>query len=160
MLKERFNIDAILTGGAGDRGIDWRGVWRASSLEIGCYGQCKRIEDPSKKLPDRHMRELIGSLAHLPLDKVGFKVSTSEMSPQCLKTFLTASRPLVHVTFAPRDGQDSLDHCAELAKHELTGIRFNYAFQKRYPHIHITKPMQSCRHGHVLGPPRVVFLHK
>ncbi|XP_068732703.1 uncharacterized protein [Montipora capricornis] len=91
----KFSLDVAACGGARDRGIDFRGIWRLKSCSVRVIGQCKRFR---KRLGPRFVRELEGSLTHEAKNTLGIIVSESGYTKDAYEVFIGSLYPIALAT--------------------------------------------------------------
>jgi hypothetical protein len=116
---KRFGFSLERTGRSGDRGVDFRGVWRLPDLTVPVVGQCKNEKKP---VSSRYIREFIGTLHDEKQNAVGVFVSNSHFSKECRLT-AAVEVPLLF---------------CQLENDKLVWIYLNVAAQKRIPNLTIT----------------------
>ncbi|KAJ2853355.1 hypothetical protein J3B02_003180, partial [Coemansia erecta] len=104
------------TGGASDRGIDFRGQWHLPNKPaFFVIGQCKHYE--RKKIGPSVIREWEGVMTRQEIDTLGIVAATSGFTRSGIDAALSSAFPMALATI---DCFDALDPASSSA----TGLRF------------------------------------
>lgn len=159
-----FGLALLHRGGAGDGGVDLRGLWDVPALarsspteeagrrKLQVVVQCKAFE---RRLSPAVVRELEGTilaLRHSPGEEaiksksdgiIGIIVSQSGFSGATIKRALSSNWPIVLLHLAPHPVEDPLDDISSFPTLDLVSSSSSPTLVHRLLSIVVNKPLQT-----------------
>ncbi|KAJ2896532.1 hypothetical protein GGI21_005036, partial [Coemansia aciculifera] len=133
------------TGGAGDNGIDFRGLWTLpGQQQFYLVGQCKYYE--RKKIGPSVIREWEGVMSRQELDTLGIVAASSGFTPSCIQATLSSIYPIALVTI---EGESLLKRCENI-EDSIRGFVWNKAAEAFIGNLVVAKKHYDlCKLDHV-----------